>query len=697
MDGKTISVANHSCSSTYPSVYLVYIDISATGGCGVVGSTYTRLTQAYATGDLRTQLAQERAGDNPTLNLSDLFDNCTARGPTESYPRPVCVTQVGERLTSCLAQAESVNSKALFEQLHCYPSLYYPTTKLLEADPAWTTCIPPRLQPMFDPPRTLVPAAAMAPIPTSASHQPVAAVPASIVDPPRASKTPPPSKPESVPGSGNDPSGKDPPSQDPPKNGLHSGDPPLLSASASNHPVDDPPASDPPANKPLESGPSTRDPAASNPSANNPPIGKPPANVPMRNDPANGPSGNGSPIQDPQNSVKPAQNPSKDRSQYPSPSFAIPIPEGPTLPGIVINPSSVVVAGSTIRSGASAVQSKDHQVSLDPGAPNVIVDGQAHASSTTSPLPVAWGNSVPALTDLFTTPYGHNIQAAPNPGVISVDGQSITGGANSVTIASIPSAPHSNEDLALGISTIRGSLPPSTTSPQVFTAAGQAATVLPNGVAVAGTTIIPNAPAVVVAGTSYSLGTNGLIVGTSTMTYPTPAPSAIIIATGKATTPLANDHVIMSGSSSYAPGMTIGETPVSLGTNSLAVGTSTLALPSSPLTSSVVIVGEMLPSSLGTNVVAICSTTLQSIQTAITIPGTPVSLGTSGPATGSSTGLLSSTVSTDGVGGYVFSGFNGGMGSPSATSSVVILGSGARLKVRWSACTIIIVIVISFT
>lgn len=62
-------------------------------------------------------------------------------------------------------------------------------------------------------------------------------------------------------------------------------------------------------------------------------------------------------------------------------SFAITIAGGQILPAIVINPSSVVVAGSTIEAGTSAVQIEGHKVSMDPAASKIVVDGQAHALS----------------------------------------------------------------------------------------------------------------------------------------------------------------------------------------------------------------------------------------------------------------------------------------------------------------------------
>ncbi len=711
------------------------MDVSATGPCGIVGSTYTRLTHPFALEDIKTHAPDGPMGVAAQLELSDLFSNCTARKPTETYTMPACATQAGGPANqigglvfspSCSAQLASYNKKVSFENVHCYPLLYYPSTEIQELDPAWTTCIAPKYALVFDPPRTLAPAAAMVPTQTSSDHQSVAAAPAPIVGPLAPSQTPPPSQPGLAPGSGNDPGGNDAPSQDPAKIDPPSGKSQMHAAPASNAPASGPPSNNPlvndplandphsnkalassspsnrpppidppargsPANEPLGSDPPTHDPPSRNPSSNDPPIGNPLANVPPLNHAANE---HNSPDSDPQNGFKPAQNPSEGRSQYPSPSFAVPIAGGQSLPGIIINPSTVVIAGSTIRPGASAVQIQNHQVSLDPGASIVAVDGHEHALFTTSPLPVAWGNNNAAPMEFPTAVYGDNIEAASKLG-ISVEGQSISGGANWATVANIPVPLHPTGALVLDTSTTQGVLSLLTTSSQPFTTAIEAVTIQSNGVAVAVNTPNPNVPAVLVAGTSASIMTNGVVMATTTATHPTPATPAIIMAVGTAVTRLANGNVIISGSTLIpdAPSITIGGIPVSLGSNSLVVGTSTIALPSSPSTSSVLIAGQMLPISLSPSVVAIAGTLIQSGQTAMTISGTPVSLGTSGLVIGSSTIPLSSTIPVDGVGGYIFSGFHGGMSVPSTTSPAAILGSGARL--RWSALTIVMSIIIS--
>ena len=193
---KISSLANYLSFSTFPSVYLVYIGISATGECGVVGPTYARLTQSFDPASIHTAIGGY--GNWAPLNFTDLFSNCTTREPNEPYPEPFCETQDGSTASqigglagspSCNAQIYSNALQQSSELKHCYPEIYYPTEGLPAVNSAWSTCKVPAFSPVFDPPRTLGPAAVLAlpetPTPT----------PGPIAGPLLASKTPPPSQP----------------------------------------------------------------------------------------------------------------------------------------------------------------------------------------------------------------------------------------------------------------------------------------------------------------------------------------------------------------------------------------------------------------------------------------------------------------------------------------------------------------------
>jgi len=381
------------------------------------------------------------------------------------------------------------------------------------------------------------------------------------------------------------------------------------------------------------------------------------------------------------------------------------------LSGSVINPSSVVIAGSTIAAGASAVQLQGHQVSLNPAASNVVVDGQGHALPVPNSSPLTQVGNVPSPKLIATTVDGHNIQAASVSGVILIDGQSVTRGADRILVASTPITLQTNGDLVVAASTIHSLVPPSPNSPSVFTAAGQPATVLSNGIAIAGTTLTPNAPAISISGTPISLGTDGLVIGTSIIPVPTPAPGTLITAAGQAVTALANGNIVIAGTT-LAPNaavVTISGTPISLGTNGLIVGTSTIALPTTQAMQSITIGRQLLFMSLDTSDVVVAGTTLQLGQPAVTIAGTPVSLGTFGLVIGTSTISLPSSDSSQGIGGFIFSGFNGGPAAPSTTgvagstqqqinstqngNMVAFLGGAAKAMSRWSTFIIPTIVV----
>ena len=583
--------------------------------------------------------------------------------------------------------------KASYEQSHCYPSIYYPTNALHTADPAWATCIAPKFHPVFDPPRTLAAATAMVPAKTTNANHAGAAAPAATVDPPGVSKTAPPSQPSPKPANdppANDPSNQDSPGEDPSSHNPQGND---LSA---EDPPQDPQAKNPPVEDPDTSNPAGVD---------------PPANSQVTpNDPVSSPVTAG-----PEVGVQPGHGNSKSPVSQPGPGFTLSIPGAPVMSGSFINPSSIVMADTIVAAGASAVQIQGHVMSLDPAASNVVIDGQAHALP--KPDLLQWDNidDVPAPPLLATTVDGHYIQAASTPGVILMDGQSVTRGADAITIANTPVALKSDGNLVIGTSTIQNLLPQSPSPGSIFSIAGLPVTALSNGVAIAQSTLIPGAQAITVAGTRVSLGFYGLIVGTSTIPLPTQPPPAMITAAGQTVTALPNGNVVVAGTTlnPNAPGITVSGTPISLGSNGLVVGTSTIAMPSSQSSISVNIGGHTVPVSFGTDEVVVAGTIIKKGQPPITIAGTTVAFGDDGLMIGTSTMTLPGATPTGDIGGFIFSGLNGGlprpstiqMGASNQTSSnstgnndpMTFLGSGAKLKASCSAfatCIFIIFLVL---
>lgn len=210
---------------------------------------------------------------------------------------------------------------------------------------------------------------------------------------------------------------------------------------------------------------------------------------------------------------------------------------------------------------------------------------------------------------------------------------------------------------------------PAVPAAQVLTAAGQTVTIDANGhVIIAGTTLVPNAPAVDIAGTRISLGMNGLIVGTSTISLPTITPAAVISVAGQAGTIDPDGNIIIAGMTltPEAPAITLAGTPISLGSNGLVIGSSTLPMPP---TSMVTIAGHAYPIFKLSNGLVIGDSTLHNGQPAITISGTPVALEGSDLVIGTSTVPYQDIASSSalGIGDFILSGLNGGFAAPSMT------------------------------
>ncbi|KAI9706019.1 MAG: hypothetical protein M1836_005425 [Candelina mexicana] len=569
---------------TYPSVYVVYQQLSASNDCGVLGRTFASLTKAYASDAIMTLKPNGAYGLSNSLDYNDLWTNCTSRAPTTNLPN--------------------------WEQVHCHPSIAYP--KGLESmDPAWSTCHPGNFASVFDPPRALTPGAAMGgakvtPNPSTS----VAATPAPVITQPAPVQTP-----SSVPPANNGPV-SDPPT--PSKQVSTSEDPPI------DHSLPD---------QGLPTGPQkTSSTFADLPAQNNQPAAN---NQPANNQPANNQPANNQPA-----------------------------------PGDPGQSSQAQSSGSNDPGSATKANT----------APGAMKD-QAHDGSSGSkdPIVAAWGQANAAAPSTATTFLGYAIQAASSSGIALVNGQPISQGGDVVSISGAPMALQSNDDLLIGSSTLPSFLPVpnpiigQSNPPPVINAGGQPATVLQNGVVIAGTTLSPNAPAITVAGKPVSLGAQGLVVGSSTVSLPTLAQAPVFSAGGQPLIVLPSG-IAIAGTTlvPQAPPITIGDTTISLGTNGLVVETSTIplgplatiagtqysvgpgglvvgstqvALPGSPYPSAVTIAGQTYVISQGAEGVVLAGTTVGLGQSAITIAGVQVSVGSDGLVVGTSTIPLPSSVS----------------------------------------------------
>ena len=292
----------------------------------------------------------------------------------------------------------------MFDQQHCYPVLALPGG-FQPPDLAWSTRGSAQqggFQPgVFDPPHELLAANGLAPDPSAADS----ATLASSIRPPLPPKTGPPSLPTSATGTR-----KGLPIANPLQL-VPSGDPPIADSASGQGQNSDPTDS---------SDPSIAD-SSSGQEQNSDPI-----------DPGPSLAGPGS-----------GQEQNSDPTAPSDPSFAVPVLGGQSLSGTVINPSSVVIAGSTIEAGASAVQIQGHQVSIGTAASSIVVDG-----TSTIPLPA-------------DAPVSMNTVAGPTPspttteapdGVVIAD-TTLHAGQPAITVSGTPVALESF-GLIVGTSTI---------------------------------------------------------------------------------------------------------------------------------------------------------------------------------------------------------------------------------------------------
>ena len=321
-------------------------------------------------------------------------------------------------------------------------------------------------------------------------------------------------------------------------------------------------------------------------------------------------------------------------------SFAIPIPGEVGCSGTVINSNSFVVAGATIVAGAPASQVSGHQISVDPVASNIVVDGQKYPLPPPNPSSSDPGQNDPVNDPVSSNTVidGHIIQATQSPDTIIVDGQSVVRGANPIMASGTPVALRSNGDLILGTSTLPGFILSASAAPgEVITTAGQIFTILSNGAAIDGQTL-STGQAITVSGTPISLGLDGLVIASSTINLPAIPAAQVLTAAGQTLTIGVNGGITIAGTTLVPnePAVNMAGTSISLGPNGLVVGTSTISLPT--ITPAAVISAAGQAGILGPDgYFTIADTTLSPEAPAITVAGTRISLGSNGLMIGSST------------------------------------------------------------
>jgi len=168
---------------------------------------------------------------------------------------------------------------------------------------------------------------------------------------------------------------------------------------------------------------------------------------------------------------------------------------------------------------------------------------------------------------------------------------------------------------------------------------GETYTIQNSAVQIAGVPVSEGALATTISNTAISLGTNHLIIGSSTLLYSTtsPPPSAVAITMNGETYTIQNSAIQVAGVkvSEGAPATTISNTPISLGPSNLILGSSTIPY-SMPSATAITINHE--PLNLESSaVIAAGSITISEGAPAVTVSGTAISLGSAGIVVGAST------------------------------------------------------------
>ena len=153
------------------------------------------MTAAYAPSEIKSYVTGDSFGTADPINYADLWSNCTSRDASYREPTNSCDTVVYNVNAACSTQQDEALARDLSEKKHCYPLLEYPVS-LGKIHTAWATCHSGQFgayfPSIFDPPRTLAPARAVGPVPTTDSGKLGAALPASIMSSTIPAKTEPP-------------------------------------------------------------------------------------------------------------------------------------------------------------------------------------------------------------------------------------------------------------------------------------------------------------------------------------------------------------------------------------------------------------------------------------------------------------------------------------------------------------------------
>ena len=299
-----------------------------------------------------------------------------------------------------------------------------------------------------------------------------------------------------------------------------------------------------------------------------------------------------------------------------------------------LDPSVIAIDGQTLTQGAP---------SLTVSSSIPVVFGPSNLVIGTSTIPIQLQDEAPppSILNLAGGPSLTRVLNSPNAYLVS--GTTLLPGNPAAIISGTSYSLAPSGALIVGTSTIPFATAGNNAANGILIAANEVFTPLGStAVAVNGATLSLNGPGTTDHGTVLSLGPGGLVVGSSTYAFATPAPepatpsaaattqqfplTTVLSAAGQTFT--ANPSGFSIASTTLSPGspaILIAGTSISLGTSGvLNIGSSTINLSPTALT----IASQTFTPNL--TAFSIGGTTLTAGGPGITISGTPISLGASG-------------------------------------------------------------------
>ena len=452
--------------------------------------------------------------------------------------------------------------------------------------------------------------------------------------------------------------------------------------------------------------PTKSTPAAPDPTLEPPQI--PTLDAPKPTSPGNAGSGGSDPPGDPQTPSPPDNQGGKDAGASDSGKQGGDIPGQGSQAGVVPNQGDPGTGGSNQGNQGSGGSGQGNQIGDPPNsdksggnkansgsAPPNQADPQSNAPTSNEQDPQS-GNGLAGIiigglnggppqpgnppdhpiADPATLTVGGQVITA-NPSNVIVAGSTLTPGSNAITVSGTTLSLGNDGDLIVNGNSIPIPYAPLRVSPPVLTVGGQTFTALPNGFAVASSSVIPGGPPVVLSGTPIALGNSGILtIGSSSTLLPNgPAVPTVDTFTVGGQILTANPTGFAVGSTTLSPGgsaATISGTVISLGASgALLIGSSsTNILPTISVAPEPVFnVGGLTFTKSSSNVL-LDGQTLSAGGPAATVAGTQVSLASDGRLV---VGSLTATVPTSTSGGEVFTA--GGFVFTEGSSDLVVDGA----------------------